>query len=246
MPTLDIAHFVCKSNVQYLDLSYNDITFIRFIADGSCSSKLKYLNLDHNMIASYNPAAIAMMPLIIIISSLETLSSVTSDSPIYQDGLWNDENDNRNLRIQELGMADDVLSPVAHLFYATPLPFLVAKYMFWLKDVLHNCGGFSSIDFVTCYVQAGEDLCKAFHCLSPSFSIENCPKDMGFQIFYFAQKMCNYTSCFMNMPFPMPPKLNSVRLQNSGKYNKLLDEIYIEFDNLTTLCIHPHNNMEYI
>ena len=241
-PSADLAHFVCQSNVEYLDLSYNDISYIDFFDGRSCSSKLKYLNLDHNIIASFTSEGGSVLLSLSLISSLETLSVMTSNSPKYHDDLWNDDDNRESKRMPELETDDIELSPLTTLLQNTPLAFL-AGYDFWLENVLRNCGNFSYLDLAKCFVQGHEDLCEVFHCLSPTLHTESCPRDLSGQMKYFAQRMCNYRSCLHNVLFPMPPKLNSMLLQNAGKY-LILDE-YPD-DNLTTVCIHPHNNLEYI
>ena len=223
------------------------------MVDGSCNSKLKYLNLDHNDIASFQKEwEILMVHAYIIFSSLKTLSGVTSKSPTYQDGLWNDDTDNESFTIQEVGMDDDELSPLTTLakFQTTPLAF-AAEYEFWLQDIMQNCGAFTYSDILKCFDQGRENLCEVFHCLSPTLNIEYCPKRTTISQFtFFSQRVCNYTACLDSVGFPIPPKLNSVFLQKNGKYNKIITENDFDPENndvtTDTFCIHPHNNLEHI
>ena len=52
-PDLDLAHFICGTAVRFLDLSYNDITYIN-MSTKKCTSELLHLILDHNILASTN------------------------------------------------------------------------------------------------------------------------------------------------------------------------------------------------
>ena len=127
-----------------------------------------------------------------------------------------------------------------------PLLFF-AEYDFWFEDILKNCGNFDYLDLAKCFVHGYEDLCELFHCLSPTLSVETCPKDINGQLLYVAEKMCNYKSCFKNMISPLPPKLNSLFLQNGGKFSRIYGVFSARsYENHTTVCIHPHNRLEYI
>ena len=179
-------------------------------------------------------------------TSVETIHAETTDHLKYLDGLWNDNDGNNG--IPELEKDSVKLSPIMKQLKNSPLAFAVG-YDFWFQDVLKNCGNFDYFDVAKCVVYGGEDLCEVFHCLSPTLGIEACPSDTSGQLMYFAQRMCNYGSCTHNMIFPIPPTLNSLFLQNGGKYFRTIynfyDYIHL-YNNYTTICIHPHNNLEYI
>ena len=242
-PSTDLQHFVCRSNIQYLDLSYNDIAYIDFFDDKSCTSKLKYLNLDNNFIVSFDREGGSAWSLLSLMSSLETFSVVTSNSNKYHDGLWKNDGNKESRGMPTLGTNDVELSPIAALLQNTNLAFLTG-YDFWFKDIFKNCGNFDYLDLTKCFVQHRENLCDMFHCLSPTLDTAACPSDLGHQLIFFAKRMCNYRSCVDNMPYPLPPKLNSLFIQNYGKY--LVGHDSYPDDDDTTLCIHPHNNLEYI
>ena len=155
-------------------------------------------------------------------------------SPKYQDGLWNDDDEAENKHIPELEEDNVKHSPLATLLRNTPLAFL-AEYDIWFQDILKNCGNFDYFDIAKCFVHGREDLCEVFHCLSPTLGMEACPKNISGQLKYFAQKMCNYRSCIENFAYPIPPKLNSVFVQNAGKYLSVTNDY--GYKNRTTLCI---------
>ena len=242
-PSTDLEHFVCQSNVQYLDLSYNDIVYITVSEIESCTSKLKYLNLDNNIIAAYTGNEGASLSPLSLISSFETVSIVTSNRNKYQDILWNNDVNKESIGIPTSGMVHVALSSIAAMLQSTPLAFL-AGYDFWFKDIFKSCGNFDYFDLTKCFAQHLEHLCEVFHCLSPTLDTKVCPTDISGQLSYFAQIMCNYRSCVGNVLFPIPPKLKSLFIQISGKYFVVRN--FYPDDNLTTLCIHSHNNLEYI
>ena len=64
-----------------------------------CISKLKYLNLDHKNIASFIREGSSNLLPLSLVSSVETLHAMQSDSPKYQDGLWNDDDEVENKHI---------------------------------------------------------------------------------------------------------------------------------------------------
>ena len=240
-PSADLEHFVCQSNVQYLDLSFNDIAYITFSGSEKCASNLKYINLDCNILAGFKRDEFSLLPALSLMASLETFNARMSDSPKYQDGLWNNDDNKEGNIIPKLEKDYVKLAPLAAVLQNTPLAFL-AGYDNLLQDILKNCGNFDYFDVAKCIVH-DNDLCEVFHCLSPTLDKEACPGDISDQLNFFAERMCNYRSCSRNMPFPMPPKLNSLFVQNAGKYI-ILNE-YPDV-NRTTLCIHPHNNLEYV
>ena len=169
------------------------------------------------------------------------------DNLKYEDGLWNDDESQENKEIPELEDDKTALSTILKRFENSPLAFL-AGYDFWFEDILTNCGNFGYLDLAKCFVRGHEDLCELFHCLSPTLSVEACPRDISGQLTYFGQKMCNYGSCIKNMILPIPPKLNSLFLQNGGKFLRTVNGLYDYshgYNNYTALCIHPHNSLEY-
>ena len=195
-PSTDLEHFMCRSNVQYLDLSYNDIAYLSFFE--GCSSKLKYLNLDNNILASFNIKGGSKLRPLSLLSSLETFSVMTSNSNKYQDGLWNNDGNKESRTIHTLGNDDVELSPLAELLQNTSLAFL-ASYDVWFTDILKSCGNIDYVDLEKCFVQHHANVCEVFHCLSPTLDTESCPDDVSGQLSYFADRMCNYRSCADNV-----------------------------------------------
>ena len=245
-PTLDIAHFICGTAVRILDLSYNDITYVN-ISSKKCDSELRHLNFDHNIIASFNHDGSIAMSLLAMGASIKTVSmSLTSQRATYDEKLWTDENYSI-IDIQDLPEDDEGKLPLAMLLQQSPLASLSA-YTFWFQDIITHCGKMNYINIVQCFRQDHQDLCDIFLCLSPALDIEACPKDKIIdKLEYFSQRLCNYESCMYNIPLPFPPKLKTFIMNNTGVTLKLVESYdFSHAHNLTTLCIHPHNSLEYL
>ena len=193
-PVLDIAHFICGTAVLFLDLSYNDIACVN-ISTKKCNSALLHLNLDHNIIAAADGIIHddnqGLLALLVMFASVETVSLRSSCQIVSDDeNLWTDDNHNIEFT-QDLDEEDDEKSPLSVLLEKSPLASLAA-YDFWLEDTITHCGNISYIDMAQCFLQEHEDLCDVFQCLSPTLSIETCPKDRISDILeYFAKGLCH-------------------------------------------------------
>ena len=155
--------------------------------------------------------------------------------------LWTDDNNHNIEFTHELDEKHNENSPLSVLLQTSPLASLAA-YDFWFKDIIMHCGNISDIDMAQCFLQEHEDLCDVFQCLSPTLSIGTCPKDhISDKIEYFAKGFCHYDSCML---IPIPPRLKSVVINNTGKLSKVPKYSYSP--NTTTVCVHPHNSLEYL
>ena len=244
-PTLDLAHFICGTDVRFLDFSYNDITYIN-ISTKNCIPKVQYLNVDHNILASFNHDESINLSLMLMAGTIETLkASSLWKSAAYDENLWMD----KDLYIKRTATeeeGDDKKSPLSILLEQSPLPSLAA-YSEQLKDIFKHCGNFGYFDMARCFLQDHTDLCDIFQCLSPTLSIESCPRnDLGHQMVYFAQGMCHYNSCLYSVLLPVPPKLKSIIMNDVGTRVKIDWGLSIYERNYTNICFHPDNRLEYL
>ena len=241
-PFVDSTRFLCGGNVMSLDLSYNDITYIN-ISNGCWNTKIRYLNLKHNILASSSQLGDRLwVGLALMLAGIETLiGSSTSPGDKYQEGLWDD--DYSTPEYHDNG--DINLSPLSKLFLHSPLSRF-ARYDFWLKDVMQLCGNFSVIDISQCVLQESKDLCELAQCLSPDKDLPPCHRHTHrLHVQYFTEHMCSYKPCAYNIPFPLPPKLKFISLHNLGIFSHFTTKTFSP-DTNTTLCFHPHNNLEVI
>ena len=203
-PFLDLTRFVCGGNVMSLDLSYNDIVYIN-ISNGCWNTKIRYLNLNHNILASGIQIREKMwFGLASMLAGIETvIGSSTPPGDKYQEGLWDDV-----YSIPEYHDSGNINpSPVSKLFLNSPLSSF-ARYDFWLKDIMHQCGNFSVIDVTQCILQESKDLCELTQCLSPDKDLPQCDSDTSSShVQYFTKHMCSYKPCAYNISFPLPPLL---------------------------------------
>ena len=238
-PFVDLAEFICGGNIEYLDLSYNYIVSVH-ISQWCWNSKLRYLNIDQNFLAASSPTGLnVLFKIVPIVSALEVFQGNVWTDATFQDGLWDDSNivDNTNTD-------DDMeLSPLLKLLQGTPFSFL-AGYDYWLTDVMKHCGNIKYLDVVPCTSDQKADLCSFLKCVAPEFNMHDCPKqDVMLQLQYFAKTMCTYKHCAYNIPFPLPPKLRSIRSNNFGNYtNSFVEPQKI----LYSLCFHHNNNLEVL
>ena len=237
-PYINLTRFVCGGNVMSLDLSYNDIAFIN-ISNGCSNTKLRYINLNHNILASMGNNL--LLGAYSMLAGVETLIlSSVCPSQKYQKDLWD------NASIPKYHDSGDVkLSPLSNLFLDSPFSSL-ARYDFWLRDVIQHCGNFRTIDITQCILQRPKDICDlAERCFAPNKNLPPCPRDKSIkQLEYFLENMCNYTQCRYNIPIPIPPQLRIISVQNLGTLSRLVTKI--PSGNNKTLCIHPNNNLEVL
>ena len=188
MPDLDIAHFICGTFVRVLDLSYNDIAYVN-ISTKKCNSELLHLNLDHNIIATANNNGNVAFSILVMFVSVKTVSMRSTWHIVSDDeNLWTDDNHNIEFT-QEMDEEDNKKSPFSVLLQKSPLASLAA-YNFWFKDIITHRGNISYIDMAQCFLQEHQDLCDVFQCLSPTLSIETCPKDhISDKLEYFAKRV---------------------------------------------------------
>ena len=240
-PDLDIAHFICGTTVRFLDLSYNDIAYIK-LSTKNCSSKLLHLNLDHNIIAAGKLDGSLALSIWTTFVSVETVSGSSTWQIVSDDGnLWTDGNHNIEFT-QDLDEEDDETSPLSLLLQKSALPSLTAyDFQFWLEYIKMHCGNISYTDIAKCFRQ---DLCDFVQCLSPTLSIETCPKDDASKLAYFAKGLCHNDSCMLGYVIPIPPRLKSIVASNRGKLSKV--PTYHYSPKPTTACVHPHNSLEYV
>ena len=242
-PTLDLAHFICGTNVRFRDLSYNDITYVN-MTKKNCKSKVRYLNLDHNIIASFYHDEDNFLTLLTMLGSLETLIAGSSyKSATYDESLWTDRylyiNDTENNE-EDNGRK----SPFSILLQQSPLASFTV-YDNQLKDILRHCGHLDYVDIMRCFRHSHDDLCDIVQCLSPRIDIEACPKNyLSDKLKYFAQRICHYDSCLYNVPLPFPPKLKSFTFSNTSP--KRPSGHSIGNSNFTNICFHPDNSLEYV
>ena len=240
-PDLDIAYFICGTGVRFLDLSYNDITYVNMSRPTKkCNSKLLHLILDHNIMASASHDGSHVLSFLIMIASVETFS-MRSPLQIERDDeeLWTDHNHNIEFT-QDLEEGNDEKSPLAVIMQKTQLAPLAA-YDFWFKDLPTHCGhNINYIDMAQCFLHDNQDLCDVFQCLSPTLNLNTCPRDdmSDKKLQYFLQKLC---SCLL---LPLPPKLKSLVINDAGKLFRGSHRYYSY--NLTTICFHPHNSLEHV
>ena len=245
---MDIAYFLCGTNVRFLDLSYNYITYLH-ISVKYCNSEVQYLNLDHNIIAAVqNDDKNNFLSMITMLGTLEILTeNNVLKSGTYEDNLWMDQN--LYIKDTENEEEDDNKSPVYTLLQKASLASLTV-YDSQVKDIIKHCGNFNYLDLGRCFCRGYNDLWDIFQCLSPTLDIEACPQNYSIhKLEYFAQRMCHYDSCYYNVMLPFPPNLKSVILKgvmalltNVDRLNLL--KLYMR--NFTTFCIHPHNSLEYL
>ena len=244
-PVLDLAHFICGTNVRFLDLSHNDITYIN-MPEKYCKSEVRYINVDHNIIASFISDNGDFMSLISMLGTLQSgRASSLWKSATNNEHLWMDTN-LYNKYIDNEEEDDDKKSPLSMLIQQSPLASL-AVYDEQLKDIIKHCGNLNYIDLVRCFLQGHSDLCDLFQCLSPTLDIDACPRNyFRDKLEYFAQRMCHYDSCMYNVPLPFPPKLKSIILNDVGTRSKLSLGFDIHKHNFTNFCFHPDNSLEYL
>jgi uncharacterized protein YjbI with pentapeptide repeats len=241
-PFLDLSHFMCNGNVRYLDLSYNDITHVG-VRGGQFNTKLQNLNLVHNIIVGFEIISGVMAhdvdkvwAALVMFSSLRELNlSATWRSGNYEEGLWRDSPN--GLANEEHTQPSNTTDMGLGLRFGIPL-----AYDIWFEDLLKNCGRHN--DILKCYLYSKEDICIFLQCLVPDFNTDDCSiDDIGDQALYFTSKVCStYSQCVYGVHFPLPPDLRLMQL------NDVLHNIRIDFplQNITTICFHPHNNLESI
>ena len=240
-PKLDMAHFICGTAVRYFDVSYNDIAYVK-ISTEKCNSEIRHLNFDHNIIAAADNDGNSVLSSLTMLASIETFSASSTRQMVSDDeNLWTDDNYNIEFT-QDLDEEDNEKSPFSVLLQNSPLAPLAA-YDFWFKDIVTHCGNLSYIDMANCFPQDHQDLCNVFQCLSPTLNIGTCLKyPILDKIEYFAKGFCHYDSCML---IPIPPRLKSIVANNADKLSKVPKYSYAP-NSTYTVCVHPHNSLEYL
>ena len=251
--SMNLTDFVCIGNVHYLDLSYNDITHIRF--KNMCwDIKLQVLILDHNMLTNVHPPCYERVPKILpylqTIPQLKTLSmDYCSSTTSYHKGLWDDDVNRTN--ITELGKDNDknidhYLSAQNQVLRHTPFRFFEG-YEYWLHDKMKHCGNIDFFNIEKC--KEHDDLCAFFSCVAPGFNMEACQADKAHGAYEkFSRQFCDFPTCIYNIQIPLPRSLTKITMREFGRYIYHSPRYHraMHHPNESVYCFDPNNNVEII
>ena len=248
MYSVNLTDFVCIGNIRYVDLSYNDISYVRL--ENMCLNiKLKVIILDHNMLATVrapsdeNPSL--LLSYLKAIPHLTTLSvNYCSSTTEYHKGLWDDSEDRTDITGLEKDNDKNIDDAVSTLNIIRHTPFdWVAGYGNWIPVMLKSCDNIDYFNIAKCREYG--DLCTFFSCVAPDFSTETC-REGGYET--FSRQFCDFPTCIFNIQIPVPTSLTKISMRECGRYvyNDPRHYKRLQHPNESAFCLDPNNNLEHV